>query len=345
MVFFNYATMELTAKIVYYGPGLCGKTTNLQYIYRKTSPQTRGEMVSLATETDRTLFFDLLPIKLGNIGGFKTRFQLYTVPGQVFYNSTRKLVLRGVDAVVFVADSQAPLLEANLESLENLEENLREHNLDLDSLPWIIQYNKRDLPNILPVAELNRHLNKHGVPCFESVATVGKGVLATLKEISKLTLKHIRRKVGEASPTERERRPVSTIGAARTRRPAPPREEEVEFDIHGGSEVSEAGKVAVPGLEPKPQESTRKRPAPVAEQPKVVAPGVSAPSRPGPSATVDIPLKEAASPEKIAESEILEKILVQKVRVPIKMSELNGHKKIRLKLKLEVECVVLEPPT
>lgn len=204
MVFFNYATMEMSAKIVYYGPGLCGKTTNLQQIYNVTNANTRGEMVSLATETDRTLFFDLLPINLGTIGGFKTRFQLYTVPGQVFYNSTRKLVLKGVDAVVFVADSQEPMLDANIESLENLQQNLGEMNLSLEDIPWVIQYNKRDLPNILSVAELNRHLNKSGVPSFEAVAVTGKGVLETLKGISKLTLLSLRKKTGEMEEEEEE---------------------------------------------------------------------------------------------------------------------------------------------
>jgi mutual gliding-motility protein MglA len=212
MVFFNYATMEMSAKIVYYGPGLCGKTTNLQQIYNITNPTTRGEMVSLATETDRTLFFDLLPINLGNIGGFKTRFQLYTVPGQVFYNSTRKLVLKGVDAVVFVADSQEPMLEANIESLENLEENLAELNLSLSEIPWVMQYNKRDLPNIMSVAELEEHLNKTGVPYFEAVAITGKGVLETLKGISKLTLLSLKKKTGEIEEDEFEEEEVEEAG-------------------------------------------------------------------------------------------------------------------------------------
>src|SRR5438067_12099926 len=154
MVFFNYATMQMAAKIVYYGPGLCGKTTNLHHIYSKPWPQSRGEMVSLETETDRTLFFDLLPIDVGVIGGFKTRLQLYTVPGQVFYNTTRKLVLTGVDGIVFVADSQRPMLEANAESFRNLRDNLREIGLDLDEIPLVVQLNKRDLPTISTVDEM-----------------------------------------------------------------------------------------------------------------------------------------------------------------------------------------------
>ena len=171
MVFFNYATMQMAAKIVYYGPGLCGKTTNLHVIYARTSPNSRGEMVSLETETDRTLFFDLLPLDVGVIGGFKTRLQLYTVPGQVFYNTTRKLVLKGVDGMVFVADSQRPMLEPNRESLKNLRENLAGMGLSLEEIPWVLQYNKRDLPNILDVEELQQALNPdRSVESFESSA-------------------------------------------------------------------------------------------------------------------------------------------------------------------------------
>lgn len=194
MVFFNYSTMQMAAKIVYYGPGLCGKTTNLQVIYKKTSPKSRGEMVCLETETDRTLFFDLLPIDVGVIGGFKTRFQLYTVPGQVFYNSTRKLVLRGVDGIVFVADSQIPMEETNMESFRNLRENLLEHNLDIDTIPLVFQFNKRDLTNIMPVEKMNRDLNRTGLPFYEAAALQGLGVFETLKGISKATLFSLRRK-------------------------------------------------------------------------------------------------------------------------------------------------------
>jgi mutual gliding-motility protein MglA len=196
MVFFNWATMQMAAKIVYYGPGLCGKTTNLSFIYAKTSPGSRGEMVSLETETDRTLFFDLLPIEVGKVGGFRTRLQLYTVPGQVFYNTTRKLVLKGVDGVVFVADSQRPMAEANVESLKNLDENLRELGLEVASLPLVLQFNKRDLKNILSVEELNRALNPDGrCEFYESVAVEGNGVFETLKAITKQTLKSLRRRM------------------------------------------------------------------------------------------------------------------------------------------------------
>lgn len=193
MVFFNYATMQMAAKIVYYGPGLCGKTTNLHVIYGRTAPTARGEMVSLETETDRTLFFDLLPIDVGVIGGFKTRLQLYTVPGQVFYNTTRKLVLKGVDGIVFVADSQRPMLEPNRESFRNLRENLAEIGVRLEEVPLVLQYNKRDLSNILSVEELGATLNPDGLfESFESSAANGTGVFETLKGISKLTLRALR---------------------------------------------------------------------------------------------------------------------------------------------------------
>ncbi len=193
MVFFNYASKQLAAKIVYYGPGLSGKTTNLQVIYRKTHPKVRGELISLETGADRTLFFDLLPMEVGTLKDYRVRFQLYTVPGQVHYNETRKLVLKGVDGVVFVADSQRAVLESNIESMENLAENLAFYNIKLEDIPLVIQYNKRDLPNILPVEELQKHLNKLGVPYYEAIAIRGIGVFETLKGISKLTLAKIAR--------------------------------------------------------------------------------------------------------------------------------------------------------
>jgi signal recognition particle receptor subunit beta len=210
MVFFNYATMQMAAKIVYYGPGLCGKTTNLHHIYTKTSPQSRGEMVSLETETDRTLFFDLLPIDVGVIGGFKTRLQLYTVPGQVFYNTTRKLVLKGVDGIVFVADSQLAMLDANVESLKNLRENLAEIGLDLSELPLVLQLNKRDLPNVAPVQTLLTALDpERKLEWVESVASSGTGVFETLKLISKLTLRTLRRRMtgDDPRPATQSQRP------------------------------------------------------------------------------------------------------------------------------------------
>ncbi len=196
MVLFNAATKELTAKIVYYGPGLCGKTTNLQHIYDQLPQDGRGKMLSLATQTDRTLFFDFLPIELGTIRGMKTRIQLYTVPGQVFYDATRKLVLRGADAVVFVADSQAPALETNKESFQNLIDNLKEQGADLKAIPHVIQWNKRDTPNALPIDTLDKEINLFHAPTFEACAMKGEGVKETLAGVAKLVLKFLADKYG-----------------------------------------------------------------------------------------------------------------------------------------------------
>jgi signal recognition particle receptor subunit beta len=192
MSFINYSSREINCKIVYYGPGLCGKTTNLQFIYNKTNPDLKGKMISLATETERTLFFDFLPLALGQIRGFKTRFHLYTVPGQVFYDASRKLILKGVDGVVFVADSQIERMEANLESLDNLKLNLAEQGYELDKTPYIIQYNKRDLPNAAPLDEIRRLLNPAGVPELEACATVGTGVFETLKAVARAVLSDLK---------------------------------------------------------------------------------------------------------------------------------------------------------
>ncbi|HZN56097.1 MAG TPA: GTPase domain-containing protein [Candidatus Polarisedimenticolaceae bacterium] len=194
MVLFNYSTRELTAKIVYYGPGLCGKTTNLQFIHENLPGEVRGKMLSLATKTDRTLFFDFLPIDLGEIRGLKTRVQLYTVPGQVFYNETRKLVLKGADGIVFVADSQDTMLGADVESFKNLEENLKAHGMKLSEMPHVIQFNKRDLPKLSSIEDLNAALNKYNAPFYESVATSGIGIQDTLKAIVKLVLLHLTKK-------------------------------------------------------------------------------------------------------------------------------------------------------
>jgi len=196
MSFINYSSREINCKIVYYGPGLCGKTTNLQHIYQKTNPDVKGKMISLATETERTLFFDFLPLALGEIRGFKTRFHLYTVPGQVFYDASRKLILKGVDGVVFVADSQIERMEANVESLDNLKVNLKEQGYDLDKVPYVIQYNKRDLPNAAPLEELQRLLNPTGAPEFEACATTGEGVFETLKATAKGVLADLKKMGG-----------------------------------------------------------------------------------------------------------------------------------------------------
>ena len=193
MSFINYSSREINCKIVYYGPGLCGKTTNLQYIYTKTNPEAKGKMISLATETERTLFFDFLPLSLGEIRGFKTRFHLYTVPGQVFYDASRKLILKGVDGVVYVGDSQLERMEANIESLENLRTNLAEQGYSLEKIPYVIQYNKRDLPNIVAVEELETELNPTKAPMFEACAPKGVGVFDTLKAVAKLVLTELKK--------------------------------------------------------------------------------------------------------------------------------------------------------
>lgn len=193
MTFINYASREINCKIVYYGPGLCGKTTNLQYIFDTTAPEAKGKMISLATETDRTLFFDFMPLELGTVRGFKTRFHLYTVPGQVFYDASRKLILKGVDGVVFVADSQEERMDANIESLYNLEENLRSQGYELMKLPFALQLNKRDLPNIVSVADMAAELQRKGEPVVEAVAASGAGVFDTLKAVAKQVLTELRK--------------------------------------------------------------------------------------------------------------------------------------------------------
>ena len=193
MTFINYASREINCKIVYYGPGLCGKTTNLQFIYNKTNPNAKGKLISLATETDRTLFFDFLPLELGNVRGFKTRFHLYTVPGQVFYDASRKLILKGVDGVIFVADSQRERMDANVESLRNLDLNLKAQGYDMRSIPYVLQLNKRDLPSAVPVAEMKSKLGIDAEPVLEAIAASdeGIGVFDTLKAVAKLVLQDL----------------------------------------------------------------------------------------------------------------------------------------------------------
>ena len=191
MSLINYSSREINVKIVYYGPGLCGKTTNIQYIYDKVSPDTKGKLITLATEMDRTLFFDFLPLELGTVKGFRTSFHLYTVPGQVYYDASRKLILRGVDGIVFVADSQKSRYDANIESVYNLHENLGEYNLKLEEIPYAIQYNKRDLPDVIDVQDLEQELNPQHFPSFEAVAVQGVGVFDTLKAVAKSVLRNL----------------------------------------------------------------------------------------------------------------------------------------------------------
>ncbi len=239
MVSINYSSREVCCKIVYYGPGLSGKTTNLQYVHSKVPGNTRGDLISLATEADRTLYFDFLPINIGTINGFAAKFQLYTVPGQVYYNATRKLVLRGVDGVVFVADSQPDKLDENIESLMNLQENLEEYGYNLDEMPLVIQYNKRDLPGVMSVAQLEERLNSKGWPYYEASATIGNGVFDTLKLIIKLVLDKAKSAGKRSQPATSETAaataqpkvaaatPVMSAPTASTSRPYPTTEPEV----------------------------------------------------------------------------------------------------------------------
>lgn len=191
MSLINYSSREINCKIVYYGPGLCGKTTNIQYVYNKVDPGTKGKLITLATEMDRTLFFDFLPLELGTVKGFKTRFHLYTVPGQVYYDASRKLILRGVDGIVFVADSQTSRYDANIESLYNLHDNLEEYKLKIEDIPFVIQYNKRDMPDIIGIDDLEQELNPEEYPSYEAVAVNGDGVFDTLKAVAKGVLQKL----------------------------------------------------------------------------------------------------------------------------------------------------------
>jgi len=222
MVSINYSAREVCCKIVYYGPGLSGKTTNLQYVHAKVPGDSRGKLISLATEADRTLYFDFLPINIGSINGFAAKFQLYTVPGQVYYNATRKLVLRGVDGIVFVADSQPDKMDENIESLLNLEENLKEYGYSADELPMVIQYNKCDLPGILSPTELNARLNPRNWPWFEASATIGNGVFDTLKMIIKLVLEKAKKSDTSRSQPSGPSATVDSPAASVGEGPAPP---------------------------------------------------------------------------------------------------------------------------
>ncbi len=209
MVQINFALKEVNCKVVYYGPGLSGKTTNLEVVHNKAPKTNVGELTSIATEGDRTLFFDFLPLNLGKVAGMQTKFQIYTVPGQVYYNSTRKLVLQGSDGIVFVADSRRGKMEENLESLKNLEENLEEYGMDIDTIPLVIQYNKRDLDDIHTVEELEKLINRFDAPCFEAVAVTGEGVFPTLKKLSSMVLEHLNSQHGSARIKTKTKRPVS----------------------------------------------------------------------------------------------------------------------------------------
>ncbi|HAR35593.1 MAG TPA: hypothetical protein DCR87_01555 [Acidobacteria bacterium] len=276
MAYVNYVTKNIAIKIVYYGPGLSGKTTNLRYIYFKLEPAYRGELVCLETETERTFFFDLLPIRAGLIRDFKVHFQLLTVPGQVFYEASRKSVLKGADGIVFVADSQLPLLDANLESFDGLRRNCLEHNIDLNRIPLVFQYNKRDLPNLIPVETFNRLFNHRNAPYIEAEAINGRGVLETLKEIARLTVPVVRERLlgekekkeevpvtesQEFAPAEIITSPAQMEAAAATpvRKKAPRKQPEVKIDfVRPGDETPfPTTKIKVQSIEDIEQEIER----------------------------------------------------------------------------------------
>lgn len=280
MATFNFSTMQMTVKVVYYGPGLCGKTTNLQFIYGHTTPNSRGEMVSLETKADRTLFFDLLPIEVGTIAGFKSKIQLYTVPGQVFYNTTRKLVLKGVDGIVFVADTQRPMLQSNVESLANLKTNLAELGIVIDTVPMVFQYNKRDLQDVCTVEELDGTLNSREIPRVEAAALTGMGVFETLRAISKLTLGALKKQLEEGSPASARvplpRQPkvpeaaVAREVAARAQSLSQPA---ASLRPPVGQAVASGAPAAIPAdPRPEPARATATRPSPVASPPPAPPP-------------------------------------------------------------------------
>jgi len=306
MVLFNYATKELTAKVVYYGPGLCGKTTNLQFIYDTLPSQAKGKMLSLATKTDRTLFFDFLPIELGTIRGMKTKIQLYTVPGQVFYDTTRKLVLKGADGVVFVADSQTAMADANVDSFENLITNLKEQNMDITNMPYVLQYNKRDMKNVMDVNSLNNLMNKSNVPWFEAVAVKGDGVFETLKGISKLVLKHLGQKYGLE---EEKSQPTAPRG--RSNLPElPPKPSEAP---------------ALPSPPPrKPVEAPKPAAPKPVDVPKPAAPKPAAPKPAAPKPAPPQPAPKKAPPKPAMEEiEFIEDDTINKKPIPLDVPDFD----------------------
>ena len=379
MVLFNYATKEITAKIVYYGPGLCGKTTNLQFIYDSLPSNNRSKMLSLATKTDRTLFFDFLPLELGKIRGMRTKLQLYTVPGQVYYNSTRQLVLKGADGIVFVADSQDVALDANQESLQNLEDNLKRQGIRIREIPVVIQYNKRDLPNAMPVAEIERGLNKLNAPHYESVATTGIGVEATLKGITALVIAHLVRKyglegsepldreiqilnatVGEATPAESVWEEADTDDTVRSAPPADPASPfgEAEFDLDDAGAHEQAPLVATElvgaaqterergpfddvffGAAGQQAESQIEIEVPMASIEIPIPPGI-ADSLPQLDSRRTV-VASMPPPQPPAADRQPGEALVKEVSIPLNISasELREHRRLRLKITLDVNLL------
>jgi len=359
MVLFNYGTKEITAKIVYYGPGLCGKTTNLQFIFDSLPSNNKSKMLSLATKTDRTLFFDFLPLDLGKIRGMRTKLQLYTVPGQVFYNSTRQLVLKGADGIVFVADSQSSAVDANRESFQNLEDNLKRQGIRISEIPVVIQYNKRDLPNVLPVAKLNAALNKINAPHEESVATTGIGVEKTLKSITQVVLNHLVRKYGleGSGPIEKEIHilnptlPVVEPAAPETlweddvlaTELARPHSDVVVEDVQEGEAAPMVATELVSFTSPSAEADTTSPFDELIETTGAPIPRSAAEKpTPVPMTSVEIPLPPsparagtAASERRAADG------LVKEVTIPITLTleELRAHRRLRLKITLDVNLL------
>jgi len=303
MVQINFANKEIQCKIVYYGPGMSGKTTNLEVVHKKAPVNAKGDLTSIATEGDRTLFFDFMPLDLGNIAGIKTKFQLYTVPGQVYYNSTRKLVLQGVDGIVFVADSQADKIEENLEAIENLRTNLKEYGRDIESIPIVFQWNKRDLPTALTVEELNRRLNPLGAPVFEAVASTGEGVFPTLKALASLVLESINRDkkdsgIGQPAASRAVPRAAAPAAPAAPRRVGAPQPPPAAAPVQSAPAAAApsrlpaqpATRTTVPVRPPAPpapvhaptaaETATMARPRPVAAPPKAEPVGRPSASKP-----------------------------------------------------------------
>ena len=347
MVLFNYATKEITAKIVYYGPGLCGKTTNLQFVYESLPSNNKSKMLSLATKTDRTLFFDFLPLDLGKIRGMRTKLQLYTVPGQVYYNSTRQLVLKGADGIVFVADSQDGAVDANIESLQNLEDNLKRQGIRIKEIPVVIQYNKRDLPNALPVPELNQKINRLHAPHFASVATTGIGVEETLKGITKLVVEHLVKKYGleGSEPLEKE---IQILNA----QVADSQPDEMPWDEDGGGGTAAEFELdEVSADDTVPLVPTELVPAADEENPFEEL------STEVPYTSIEIPLPEglAGSMPQIdthrtmatpvaappAQERRTTDALVKEVSIPLNLSldELRQHRRLKLKITLDVNLL------
>jgi signal recognition particle receptor subunit beta len=331
MVVFNYTGRELSGKIVYYGPALSGKTTNLEFIYGATPATTRGKMVSMKTKAERTLFFDLLPINRGKIGDFKVRFLLYTVPGQVYYNATRKLVLKGADAIVFVADSQRSQLAANIDSLRNLRTNLLEYGMCLDDLPWVISYNKRDMPDAMSMEELERELNPYGVPSFPSVAVSGEGVFESFEKVSEVLMQRLEIQLrGDAS------KPAPARSAPPPPPPPPPIDpnavREVKEVIQSGANVPNPAPPP-PNVKPPPNIPHIPPPAPPPprEESLVIQQGIDPAMDAPPVPTATIP--RAPVPPAAGAPVVIEKALV----LPVSAAELEHNRRIRLVLDITID--------